>query len=179
MKRIITLLVVAVVLAVIVPAGLGCSATPSEFEVSGNWQAVPGAEEVTWEDPPGPPEIFFMDPEIGPWICNCTDTTTYDGTFEGTSVVEYSLVMQEDLSNTGEGEETFTGKVNGKEGTLFLNYTFDGGMSSAGYQFFTATYTIISGTGELAKLRGTLEIEAIQKMNLWRGTYSGTCWFEK
>jgi hypothetical protein len=177
MKRIITVLVVAVLLAVIMPAGLGCSGTPAEFEVSGNWQAVPGAKEVTWEDPPGPPG---WDGEPGPWTCYTTDANTYEGTFEGTSAVEYSTVIQEDGSYTGEGEETFTGKVEGKEGTLFFNSTFvDAGMTSGGNKCFTATYTIISGTGELAKLRGTLESEGIQKMNLWRGTYSGTCWFEE
>jgi hypothetical protein len=178
MKGIITVLVVAVLLAVLMPAGLSCQATPSEFEVSGNCQV--DSSECTWEDPPGAPDwSTLMSGEPGSWICNCIDTTTYDGTFEGTSVTEYSMVMQEDISYTGEGEENFTGRVDGKEGTLFLNYTFDGGLSSAGYQVFTATYTIISGTGELAKLRGTFEFDATNKQSYWHGTYSGTCWFEK
>ena len=176
MKRIITVLVVAVLLAVIMPAGFGCSGTPSEFEVSGNWRAVMGAEEVTWEtESPG----WSGGP--GPWKCYTTDAYTYEGPFEGTSVVGYSTVIQEDFSFTGEGEETFTGKVDGKEGTLFLNFTqkdaYD--ICSAGSHCYTATYTIISGTGELAKLRGTFEVEAINKSHLWRGTYSGTCWFEE
>jgi hypothetical protein len=176
MKRIITVLVVAVLLAFIVPTGLGCTGTPSEFEVSGNWQAVMGAKEVTWvTEYPGWGGV------PGPWECYTTDAYTYEGPFEGTSVIGYSTVIQEDYSFTGEGEETFTGKVDGKEGTLFLNFTqkdaYD--ICSAGSHCYRATYTIISGTGELAKLRGTLEIEAIKKMNLWRGTYSGTCWFEK
>jgi hypothetical protein len=175
MKRIITVLVVAVLLAVIMPAGLGCTGTPSEFEVSGNWRAVMGAKEVTWET---------EQPSWGtpaPWKCYTTDAYTYEGPFEGTSVVGYSTVIQEDFSFTGEGEETFTGKVDGKEGTLFWTFTqkdaYD--ICSPGEHGYRATYTIISGTGELAKLRGTFEVEAINKSHLWRGTYSGTCWFEK
>jgi hypothetical protein len=175
MKRIITVLVLSVLLAFIVPAGFGCAGTPSEFEVSGNWRAVMGAEEVAWEV--GPPAWDIP----GPWKCYTTDAYTYEGPFEGTSVIGYSTVILEDGSFTGEGEETFTGKVNGKEGTLFWTFTYKDAyeICTPGNHCYRATYTIISGTGELAKLRGTFEIEAIKKMNLWRGTYSGTCWFEK
>jgi hypothetical protein len=169
MKRIITVLVLSVLLAVIVPAGLGCPKTPSEFEVSGTM-------ELTQED--SVPKI-----ENGKIILEGTNYYDFHGTLEGTTVLEYTVVVDEATGSfTQEGQGTFTGTVKGKSGSHVYN-TVGTGQVTVGSEgesgVATTEETIVSGTGELANLRGNLIEECQWDNNGMSITYSGTCWFEK
>jgi len=153
----------------------------SAFTVSGQWKAEELIES-TWETPPGP-----LGEGTGPWIEHLYATTTYHGTFEGTALWESVFVYLKDLEDftgaddfTGEGTVNFTGKVDGKEGTFVADLT----IFNVYGLWFKATYTIVSGTGELANLRGSYEVDNISQHH-WAGTphnaspYSGTCWFKE
>lgn len=171
MKGIITVLVVAVLLAVIMPAGLGCAETPSEFEVSGTMEQFDALVDPN-------PEM-----ENGKMTLE-GNTFSFDvhGTLEGTFVTEYTMVI--DLASgsyTIEGQGTFTGEVEGKSGSYVCNIVGSGQFTSPGEAGEgTAEQTIISGTGELANLRGSLHGESrFDKETGMTSTYSGTLRFEE
>ena len=171
MKGIITVLVVAVLLAVIMPAGLGCPKPPVEFETSGTMETT---EMIT--DP---------NPETENGKMTLEENTNYfdvHGTLEGTIVHEYTMVI--DLASgsfTTEGQGTFTGTVNGKSGSYVYSAAASGQFTSPTGEsgVSTAEITIISGTGELANLRGSLHLELSFDTTGMTGTYSGTYRFEE
>jgi hypothetical protein len=169
MKRIITLLVVVILLAVIMPAGLGCPKPPSEFEASGTM-------ELTQEN---------SDPKIenGKVILEGTNYYDVNGTLEGTTVLEYTVVVDEATGSfTQEGQGTFTGTVKGKSGSHVYN-TVGTGQVEVGLEgesgVATTEETIISGTGGLTNLRGSLHEECQWDKNGMSITYSGTLRFEE
>jgi hypothetical protein len=171
MKGIITVLVVAALIAIIMPAGLGCAKTPSEFEVSGTM-------ERTQQD---------MDPnpktEIGK-ITYAKNTSYYDihGTLEGTVVSEFTMVVDTMTGKiTMEGDGTFTGKVKGKSGSYVFHFVSNGQVTNptGPSGVYTSDITITSGTGGLSSLRGTLHTENKFDRDTDNGTYSGTFRFEK
>ena len=167
MKRIITVLVVAVLLAVIVPAGLGCPKPPVEFETSGTM-------ELTQED-------MDQKTENGNLILEGTNYYDFHGTLEGTAVLEYTVVV--DLATgsfTQEGQGTFTGTVEGKSGSYVYNTVGTGQVGEMGESGVATTEeTIVSGTGGLTNLRGSLHEEHQWDENGMTSTYSGTCCFEE
>jgi hypothetical protein len=169
MKRIIAVLVVVVLLAVIVPAGLGCTETPSEFEVS-------GIMELTQEN--SVPKI-----ENGKIILEGTNYYDFHGTLEGTTVLEYTVVVDQATGSfTQEGQGTFTGTVKGKSGSHVYN-TVGTGQVQVGSEgesgVATTEETIVSGTGGLTNLRGSLIEECQWDKNGMSTTYSGTLRFEE
>ena len=96
---------------------------------------------------------------------DATDTATWTGAFEGTSTKEYVAVLHGtsgglnilDPAFTFEhasykGTVTFTGEVQGREGTLEIRFV---GKSLGDLADWTGTWRILSGTGELASLHGT------------------------
>lgn len=169
MKRIITVLGVVVLLAVIMPAGLGCPKPPSEFEASGTMEQTQ--------------ENFDQKTENGKLILEGTNYYDVHGTLEGTAVIEYTVVV--DLATgsfTQEGQGTFTGTVKGKSGSYVYNTVGSGQVSAEAEGesgVATTEETIISGTGDLTKLRGSLHEEHQWDENGLSITYSGTCWFEE
>ena len=169
MKRIITVLVVVVLLAVIMPAGLGCAEPPSEFEVSGTM-------EITHQ-------VMDPYPKTENGKLTLESTTYYDvhGTLEGTIVLEGTTVV--DLTTgsfTSEGHGSFTGTVKGKGGSFAYTTVGTGQVSSEGESgVATSEETIIWGTGGAAKLRGSLHTEIQWDKDEYSHTYSGTCWFEE
>jgi len=168
MKRIITLLVVVALLAVIVPAGLGCTETPSEFEASGTMETI-----AYLEDPN--PKI-----ENSELTMRNTQSWEFHGSQEGVSVTDYIIVFDTTTgSYTIDGMGTFTGTVNGKSGSHFCNIAGSGQLTSPTTSEGTSESTIISGTGELANLRGSLHGEFRSDETGMTGTYSGTLRFEE
>jgi len=167
MKRIITVLVVAALLAVIVLAGLGCAETPSEFEASGTM-------ELTQEDQ-------HPKTENGKLILEGTNYYDVHGTLEGTFVLEFTVVVDEATGSfTQEGQGTFTGTVKGKSGSLAYNTVGTGQVGPMGESGVAANEeTIISGTGELANLRGSWHTEHQWDKDGISITYSGTLRFEE
>ena len=93
------------------------------------------------------------------------DTATWTGDFEGTSTEEYVVVLYRtsgglDILDPAftfdqgfyRGTATFTGEVQGREGTLEILFE---GRSPGSLADWTGTWRILSGTGELANLHGT------------------------
>jgi para-nitrobenzyl esterase len=139
----------------------------SGFEVSGTveqTELIYDAEPVT---------------ENGKWMGQGTSiwdvTGTMEGTFERTWYTEIELAIGRVLT---ESETTFTGTVDGKQGSFITRDIATGQMYSSDSGFKTNVAEIISGTGELANLRGTITIETNLSSSGEKGTYSGTLYFE-
>jgi hypothetical protein len=97
-------------------------------------------------------------------------TVEYTGTFTGTSTVHGVLIAHADGSANFHDVEVFTGTVNGVPGTVTLNLA---GSNDAGLNV-KATSTIVSATGALAGLHGTLRLAGTVRIPQGPvGTYSG------
>jgi hypothetical protein len=170
MKGIITVLVVVVLLAVIMPAGLGCPKPPSEFEASGTMELI-----ANLTDP---------NPETENGKMTLEGNTGYfdvHGTLEGVIVFDSIMVIDTTTGKiTIDGVGTFTGEVEGKSGSYFYSGAGSGQFTIPGEAGeITGEHTIISGTGELANLRGSLQAENRFDKTGMTETYSGTLRFEE
>ena len=97
-------------------------------------------------------------------------TVEYTGTFTGTSEVRGKLIAHADGSANFHDVEVFTGTVNGVLGTVTLKLA---GSNDSSLNV-TATSTIVSATGGLAGLQGTLNLAGTVHIPEGpRGTYSG------
>ena len=107
-------------------------------------------------------------------------TVTYTGTLQGTSIVRGLLVLHADGTANFWDIETFTGKVNGTPGTLVFYLHGSGSLVPAGIGAFHGTQTIVTGTGDLANLRGVLhQVGTVPKpLPGPLGTYTGKLRFE-
>lgn len=181
MKRIITVLAVIVLLAVIVPAGLGCpkppaeeatipavAELPSEFEVSGTMEVIKSLRDPN-------PKI-----ENSEWTLRNTEYWEVHGGLEGLLAFDFIIVVDTTTGKfTVDGLGTFTGTVNGKSGSYVYTTAGGGQFTSPTGESGTVSgeNTIISGTGELANLSGGLHSESKFDKNGTTGTYSGTLRF--
>jgi hypothetical protein len=102
-------------------------------------------------------------------IVDLRSLTAYSGTLEGTSTIEGTWTVRRDGSAKFQGMETFTGLVDGTQGTL----TFQVVGSSDLYQAVELTNLITSATGELAGLRGVISRTGMIKDDGPVGTYTG------
>jgi len=94
----------------------------------------------------------------------------YTGTFTGTSTVHGVLIAHADGRATFHDVEAFTGTVNGVPGTLTLNLA----GSNDSELNVKITSTIVSATGALAGLHGTLNLAGSVRVPQGpSGTYSG------
>lgn len=75
----------------------------------------------------------------------------FTGTFKGTGEGVFTLQIHPEGFNTGQGETLFTGTVLNKKGTLVIQWVGNT-KNDLGWWWFE--WTILSGTGELANLRG-------------------------
>jgi hypothetical protein len=182
MKRIITMLVVAVLLTIIVSAGFSCAGTTTtvstttvstipagtEFPVSGTFKGIK----------------VFIDPD--PKIEGTTMTAMFTfyfemhGDMEGVAeVTEMAVVDLTTGKATGEGVGVFTGKVKDREGSFV--YTFKGSAEfyspKGDYGKTTDDSTIVSGTGGLAGISGTSHTESSFSPTFEDSTYTGTMKF--
>jgi hypothetical protein len=168
----ISALIVVMLLIGLVPAVLGCAEPPAEFEAGGTMERT---EAITDPNPEMENGKMILD-----GITYCFDVR---GTLEGTSVLE-DATMVIDLASgtfTVEGQGTFTGTVQGKSGSYVFNAVASGQFTSPMGETGEGTgeHTIISGTGELANLRGSLQAENKWDKTGMTETYSGTLRFEK
>jgi hypothetical protein len=110
----------------------------------------------------GPPEhsegLWQYQPFIvGVKVADCnTFLTTFEngmwtGTFEGTSTEDGKVVIHCSGAWSFKGIVSFEGKVNGKIGTLTMRAV---GTRPDSLTDWTGKWVIISGTGDLANLRG-------------------------
>jgi hypothetical protein len=181
MKKVITVLAVILLLAVIVPAGLGCpkppaevattlavAEPPSEFEVSGTMEVIKSLIDPN-------PKI-----ENSEWTLRNTEYWEVHGGLEGMLVFDFIIVVDiTTVKFTIDGVGTFTGEVEGRSGSYVYSTVGSGQFTSPTGESGTVTgeNTIISGTGELANLRGSLHSEFKFDKNGVTGTYSGTLRF--
>jgi phage baseplate assembly protein gpV len=94
----------------------------------------------------------------------------YTGTFTGTSTVHGKLIAHADGSANFHDVEVFTGTVNGVPGTVTLNIA----GSNDSELNLKAMSTIVSATGALAGLHGTLNLAGSVRIPQGPyGTYSG------
>ena len=103
-------------------------------------------------------------------IIELSATVEYTGTFTGTSEVHGKLIAHADGSANFHDVEVFTGTVNGVPGTVTLNLA---GSNDSSLNV-SATSTIVSATGALAGLHGTLGLAGTVRIPQGPvGTYSG------
>jgi type II secretory pathway pseudopilin PulG len=133
-KRIfaIALLVVALVATLAVPA----FAKQSEH-AEGLWQYQPFIDEVRLADG----NTFLKTHENGKWT----------GTFSGKSTEDGKVVIHSSGAWSFKGTVSFEGVVNGKTGTLTMLAV---GSRPDENTDWTGKWVILSGTGDLANLRG-------------------------
>ena len=166
MKKIFMALVILVICVLV--AGCGES---GPFETSGTMELTQEIQE--------PPK-----PENGKVILEGTNYYDVHGSLEGTAVLEFTVVVDMATGSfTQEGQGTFTGTVKGKSGSFVYNTVGTGqveiGPTHGESGVATTEETIISGTGELANLRGSSLSEHQWDNDGMSITYSGTLRFEE
>jgi hypothetical protein len=107
----------------------------------------------------------------GNQVFDATCYETWSGTFVGSDVTQFTLILHANGSGDGvNGVKTFTGTVNGTTGTV--TFSSQGHADVAGN--FQGNDTIIGGSGGLANLHGSLKaagsVAAVD-------TYTGTIQF--
>jgi len=142
-KKLSVLLVctVALLSTLLIPAVL---ATPPE-PASGTWTYTPTVREIT-KDADG--NSFMYGEDSGTWT----------GTFEGTDVLDVFTAVTHKPSKknpfglaTARGLIYFEGSVNGKSGTLLIQFE---GKKAGDPLLWSGKWMILSGTGDLANLQG-------------------------
>jgi len=160
---------IALVILVICVLFAGCG-EPGPFETSGTMEQTQANMDPNPKTENGK-EIFEK----------CTTYYNVHGTLEGTAMIESKVIVDPATGScTTEGQGTFTGTVKGKSGSFVYNTVGSGQVGPMGESgMITSEETIISGTGELANLRGSSHTEHQWDKNGISITYSGTCWFEE
>lgn len=151
-------ILLATLALVLAPIGAtGAAAASLTTTASGTWAAT----SVTFNS--------SHDVGGGVTIDDVTAHVSYTGTFTGTSIVHGFLVFLPDGSAFFHDDDTFTGTVNGKSGTVTIEAT--GKASAAGD--YRSTRIIVGGTGALAHLHGRLLLIGTVQDNGPAGTYTG------
>jgi hypothetical protein len=105
----------------------------------------------------------------GNLIVDLSATVEYEGTLEGTSTVNGTLIFHANGTANYHDVEVFTGSVNGVPGTL--TFRISGSMHN---DIVQGTTTIVSGTGGLSTLRGVLHLTGtLPSPTGPEGTYTG------
>ena len=94
------------------------------------------------------------------------------GDIEGSAIFERTIILHSDGKYNVQGIDTITASVGDKSGTLTLWITGTGDMIAGTVQ---CKWTILSGTGELANLRGQGTLTGVSNV---AGTYSGQIHFD-
>ena len=168
-KLFVIMMALALIAVMVLPAGVAAAASP-QFEVSG-YVVLAGA----------PPFVEFKtvgaDHLMKGWIYH---TATYTGSVSGSgSEAGLFTYNMNSLALASAGVETFEGTVLGKSGTLTFRY-FHGGLVQMGVagESLKIEQTVVTGTEELANLRGTLHFTVYSTASgTYEGTYSGKLHF--
>ncbi len=168
-KLFIMMIVVALAAVMVLPAGVAAAASPQQ-DVSG-YLVLAGAPPFVELKPVGADHLMKG------WIYH---TATYTGSIAGSgSEAGLFTYNMKSLALASVGVETFSGTVLGKTGTLMFHY-FHGGLVALGVagESLEIEQTIVSGTGELANLRGTLHFTVYSTaIGTYEGSYSGRLHF--
>ena len=139
---------------------------------------VSGTYEFVYDEP------TVVEPRGGFCYMEVVGTYPFSGDLEGTAVFDFQVIShgpcetaapfanQEDLRGHG----TFTGRALGKKGTLELDYAGMAWPAEVGEQAVKSEITILSGTAELAGMRGKLFVTYL--MGDTFDTYEGQVQFE-
>jgi hypothetical protein len=124
-----------------------------------------GTFEVRWD--PSPP----YDTEPGAQIARASVSKTFRGDLTGTSTAELITAMTGVPDSAGYvGMERVTGAIGGRAGTFVLQHA---GLSSARTgQTLTVDVVPDSATGELAGLRGSMQIDQSDGEHTYTLTYA-------
>ncbi len=118
----------------------------------------------------GPPEVLSSQTVGGTTFITQRSRYRLTGTFTGTTVAEERVILLPTGDQILVGQHTFTGTVAGRSGTARF-VTVARGDATA----FQGQFTILSGTGGLANLRGQGTFEG--SAQTFTGTYAGTLFF--
>ena len=108
----------------------------------------------------------------GNTIVTMIETESLAGDLIGTAVAEVREVIHASGRVEGQALSTITGTAMGKSGTVVLRYVMTGTYGGT----FSGEWVILSGTGDLANLRGQGSVTA--DTSAGTGTYSGQIHFE-
>lgn len=107
----------------------------------------------------------------------------YDGALDGFAPFHFRIVSHGpcpagpfDNTENLKARGTFDGTVNGKPGTLVLNYEAKGWPADPGELALTGRITILSGTGSLRNLHGVLNLSYLMGDDY--DTYAGQLHFD-
>ena len=142
-KKIPALLIISAVIlsGLLIPTVLA----KKPIAVSGTW---------SWRTPsmPSPPGFFTVKKLAnGNTFIHADDDALFTGTFDGTGYDVFTMTVHPNGFATGSGRTLFTGTVMGKSGTLVIMWVGNT-KDESGWWWFK--WVILSGTGELANLRG-------------------------
>ena len=114
----------------------------------------------SWRTPsmPSPPGYFnvIKVTDDGNVFISADADEKFTGTFDGTAYDVFTMVIHPEGFITGRGRTLFSGTVEGRSGTLVIQWV---GNTKNDLAYWWFMWVILSGTGELANLRG-----------------QGTCW---
>ena len=164
-KLFVVMTALALIAAMILPAGVAAAASPQE-NVSGDF--VLGIADLG---------MVSVGSVYKGWEYQVIDYTgDIDGAQTGTCYFTYNL---KSLALASVGVQTFDGSVLGKTGTLTFRVLHQG-FARIGVpgETIQVEHTIVSGTGELANLRGTMHFTVSSTDHgTWEGEYSGKLHF--
>ena len=165
-KQLVIILATLAVLALAV----GCSKPEAEVPTTPPQSAtafnVSGTVERTAQVDNAPPTYNGSE-----YTYNKSITWEVSGAVDGVWLYEGTTVMLAISGHlTMDYDSTFTGAVKGKQGTFTAKVT---GGSADNNAPTILTANIVSGTGELADLRGTITLNANQDGDRMTGTYTG------
>lgn len=111
----------------------------------------------------------------GNFIIQQTTTGIFNGTLSGTYADEFRAVAHPNGFVNAQGTITCTCTVAGKSGTIVISQTSRGPVGAS----FQGKAVIVSGTGDLANLQGTFDLEGTVDPNGFATvTYSGQIHFD-
>ncbi len=174
MKKIAAIIIIAILLVALIPAEAVLAEQPNghhtPFDVEGNIL-------VTQR------EVVDYDTVGTNLVANIVEKGSSSGTLIGTWENEYQITVSMLNGDTAMiGESIWTVTVDKLPGTTTIQFYFTGKYynSAMTIGLFSGESTIISGTGALSHLRGTMDLDGgfgIPGKADWF-TYSGTLYFE-
>ncbi|MFQ5838130.1 MAG: DUF3224 domain-containing protein [Thermoplasmata archaeon] len=140
MRKILLTSLTVLMVALLTMAWMPVVQATNPTTVSGRWE---------WMAPVDSLEVTKI--ADGNLFISAVEIDEFTGTLEGNGMGTFTVVVHPEGFATGNGRTIFTGAVQEKAGTLEIQWTGNT-RNDLGYWWFH--WVIVSGTGELANLRG-------------------------